>query len=117
MKASSNGRKVANVLGAKIGVVFTHLAHLISILALPDATVLQLTSLAFSAFEIEDVGFVQLKSVDLVTSIFAQYSEHRGFIIDNMLSSLVKLPSESRGTRCFNVPEEDALQILSLIHI
>ena len=115
MKASSNGRKVANVLGAKIGVVFTHLAHLISILALPDATVLQLTSLAFSAFEIEDVSFVQLKSVDLVTSIFAQYSEHRGFIIDNMLSSLVKLPSESRGTRCFNVPEEDALQIQMLI--
>ena len=115
MKASSNGRKVANVLGAKIGVVFTHLSHLISILALPDATVLQLTSLAFSAFEIEDVSFVQLKSVDLVTSIFAQYSEHRGFIIDNMLSSLVKLPSESRGTRCFNVPEEDALQIQMLI--
>ena len=114
-KASSNGRKVANVLGAKIGVVFTHLANLISILALPDATVLQLTSLAFSAFEIEDVSFVQLKSVDLVTSIFAQYSEHRGFIIDNVLSSLVKLPAESRGNQCFNVPEEDALQIQVLI--
>ena len=114
-KSGSGGYKVAKMLGAKIGVIFTHLANLISLLALPDATVLQLTSLAFSAFEIEDVSFVQLKSVELVSSIFTQYSEHRGFVVDNILSSLMKLPTEGRSVRCFNVPGEDSVQIQVLL--
>ena len=98
------GHKVAKIIGAKIGVVFSHLANLISLLALPDATVLQLTSLAFSSFEIEEIGFIQLKAVELVTSIFTQYSEHRGVVVDSVIATMIKIPSETRQFRSFNVP-------------
>jgi len=98
------GQKVAKMIGAKMGVIFSHLANLISLLALPDATVLQLTSLAFSSFEIEDIDFIQLKAVELVTSIFRQYSEHRGVVVDSFIATLIKTPSETRQVRSFNVP-------------
>ena len=108
-------RKVADAVGVKIGVIFTHLSSLISRLTLPDATVLQLTSLSFLSFGIENLSFVQLKSVELVVSIFSQYVEHRAFVIDNILASLNKIPPESRDLRCYNVPGESSTQIQVLI--
>lgn len=108
-------RKVADAVGVKIGVIFTHLSSLISRLTLPDATVLQLTSLSFLSFGIENLSFVQLKSVELVVSIFSQYVEHRAFVIDNILASLNKIPPESRDLRSYNVPGEESTQIQVLI--
>ena len=112
---SGAARKVADAVGVKIGVIFTHLSSLISRLTLPDATVLQLTSLSFLSFGIENLSFVQLKSVELVVSIFSQYVEHRAFVIDNILASLNKIPPESRDLRCYNVPGESSTQIQVLI--
>jgi len=109
------GCKVADAVGIKIGVIFTHLADLISRLTLPDSTVLQLTALAFASFGIENLNFVQLKSVDLVVSIFAQYTEHRGVVIDSILASLDKVPTASRDLRAYNVPYEQNTQIQVLI--
>ena len=112
---SGAARKVADAIGVKIGVIFTHLSSLISRLTLPDATVLQLTSLSFLSFGIENLSFVQLKSVELVVSIFSQYSEHRAFVIDSILASLNKIPPESRDLRCYNVPGEESTQVQVLI--
>jgi len=109
------GCKVADAVGVKIGVIFTHLTNLILRLTLPDSTVLQLTALAFLSFGIENLNFVHLKSVELVVSIFTQYTEHRGFVIDSILASLHKIPTENRDLRTYIVPYEQSTQIQVLI--
>lgn len=114
-RSQDSGIKIANALGAKLGVCLSRLSSLIGILTLPDATVLLLTTLAFSAFSIENINFVQIKAVELVVSVFNQYGEHRAFIIDSIITSLLKLPAEGRGVRSFNVPGEDTIQIQALM--
>ena len=95
--------------------VLTQLAHLLFTIHLPDATVLQLTSLAVSALTVDGVDLTQAKAVDVVVAAFKQYPEHRSLILDNLLLSLLKLPSSGRNLRRYMLPEDDSnsIQVLS----
>ena len=72
--------------------------------SLPDATVLQLTSLGVSAREVDGVDLMQARAVDVVAAAFKQYPEHRGLILDNLLVALLKLPTTGRHLRRYMRP-------------
>ena len=104
-------RKINDLLSG----ILTQLAHLLFTIHLPDATVLQLTSLGTAALTVDGVDLIQAKAVDMVVAAFKQYPEHRGLILDNLLLALLKLPTSGRNLRRYMLPEDDtkSVQVLS----
>ena len=103
-------RKMHDVLAG----ILTQLARLLYTIRLPDATVLQLTSLGVSALEVDGVDLMQARAVDVVVAAFKQYPEHRSLILDNLLVALLKLPTTGRHLRRYMLPEDDAESVQAL---
>ena len=103
-------RKMHDVLAG----ILTQLARLLYTIRLPDATVLQLTSLGVSALEVDGVDLMQARAVDVVAAAFKQYPEHRGLILDNLLVALLKLPTTGRHLRRYMLPEDDAESVQAI---
>ena len=103
-------RKMQDVLAG----ILTKLARLLYTIHLPDATVLQLTSLSVSALEVDGVDLMQARAVDVVVAAFKQYPEHRSLILDNLLVALLKLPTTGRHLRRYMLPEDDAKSVQAI---
>ena len=65
--------------------------------------VLQISSLGVAAFFVENIPDLQLNSIQLVTSIFSRYPKHRQLILDDILSSLARLPSSKKSLRNYKI--------------
>ena len=64
---------------------------------------LQISSLGVAAFFVENIPDLQLNSIQLVTSIFSRYPKHRQLILDDILSSLARLPSSKKSLRNYKI--------------
>lgn len=90
--------------------------------SLTDTLVLSTTRLALGAFFLEnlssgssynssllssssDSNEIQLNALKLTTTIFSQYSGHRGVILDELLSSIARLPTSKRGRVIYKVQD------------
>ena len=103
-------RKMHDVLAG----ILTKIARLLYTIHLPDATVLQLTSLGVSALQVDGVDLMQARAVDVVVAAFKQYPEHRSLILDNLLVALLKLPTTGRHLRRYMLPEDDAKSVQAI---
>ena len=97
--------------------ILGQLAHLLFVVHLPDATILQLTNLAISALPVVGIDLIQTKAVDVVVSAFKQYPEHRNLVLDNLLVILLKLPAVGRHLRRYMLPHDDSksIQVISAL--
>ncbi|RWS29388.1 nipped-B-like protein [Leptotrombidium deliense] len=98
------------------------LVELLSVRAgtLTDTLVLSCTRVALGAFFLENLNAsvssltsatqtneIQLNALRLTTSIFSQYSSHRSMILDEILHSIARLPTNKRGRVSYKVDGED----------
>ncbi|RWS10994.1 nipped-B-like protein [Dinothrombium tinctorium] len=87
---------------------------------LTDTLVLSTTRVALGAFFLENLNAssaslssatqtneIQLNALRLTTSIFSQYSSHRGMILEEILHSIARLPTSKRGRVVYKVDGED----------
>ncbi|KAG7253271.1 hypothetical protein CRUP_014211 [Coryphaenoides rupestris] len=102
-KCPSHRQKVVTLLYNKLCDVFRNLSELLSIQLLTDTTVLQMTSMAMTPFFVENVRELQLCSIKLVTAVFARYKKHRQLILEEVFTSLARLPTSKRSLRHFRV--------------
>ena len=86
----------------------TRLAALLRAVRLPDATLLQLTTLGVSSLAVEGADLIQTEAVELVAAAFKRYPEHRSIVLDAMLVTLLKLPTTGRGVRRYMLPRDEA---------
>lgn len=93
--------------------------------SLTDTLVLSTTRLALGAFFLENLSpggssstsilstssssnEIQLNALKLTTTIFSQYSPHRGVILDELLSSIARLPTTKRNRITYKVDSDSS---------
>ena len=63
------------------------------------------------SFSIDGIDLIHPNAAEVVVSAFKNYPEHRSFILDDMLATLLKMPSSSRRFRRLLLPEDDCVSV------
>ncbi|KAJ4812552.1 Nipped-B-like protein [Rhynchospora pubera] len=95
----------------KLCLILGFLKDLLPVIRLSDSCVMQLVRTSFSTFLVDNVQLLQLKSIDLACGVFAFYTQHRGFLIDETLQLLRKIQFSKRAIRTYHLPDEEQKQI------
>ncbi|KAK7316299.1 hypothetical protein VNO77_35233 [Canavalia gladiata] len=111
-KSASNRVSTAvNTIIQKLCTILGLLKDLLLIERLSDSCILQLVKTSFTTFLVDNVQLLQLKAISLVSAIFYFYTQHRTYVIDEMVHLLWKLPCSKRALRSYHVREEEQRQI------
>ena len=95
-------------------------AEVVAAQTLDEGPLFSLASLGVSAFFVENVRDLQLKSLRLVANVFSKYEKHRDAICEDILASLAKLPSSKRNLRNYVISSSgQSIQMISalLLHL
>ncbi|KAF3444847.1 hypothetical protein FNV43_RR14540 [Rhamnella rubrinervis] len=101
---------VNNIL-QKMCTILGLLKDLLLIERLSDSCILQLVKTSFTTFLVDNIQLLQLKAIGLISGIFYSYSQHRTYVIDELLQLLWKLPFSKRALRAYHLPDEEQRQI------
>ncbi|KAK1883924.1 Nipped-B-like protein [Dissostichus eleginoides] len=94
-KSSSHKQKVVVMLYNKVCDIVSNMSELLEIQLLTDTTILQVSTL-----ECHDL---QLCAITLVTAVFTRYEKHRQLILEEIFTSLARLPTNKRSLRSFRL--------------
>ncbi|KAJ4707340.1 Sister chromatid cohesion protein [Melia azedarach] len=100
---TSTCQKLCTILGL--------LKDLLLMERLSDSCILQLVKTSFTTFLVDNIQLLQLKAISLISAIFYSYTQHRTYVIDEILHLLWKLPSSKRALRTYLLPDEEQRQI------
>ncbi|XP_035208995.1 nipped-B-like protein isoform X2 [Stegodyphus dumicola] len=114
-KQKGNHKKIVLPLYNKLLEVVSLLAELLDLQTLTDTVILDISSLGLSSFFVESVNELQLISLRLISTIFSHYDEHRLFILQDILASIVKLPTSKRNLRNYRLNSEENIQMLTAL--
>ncbi|XP_073221150.1 sister chromatid cohesion protein SCC2 isoform X2 [Cicer arietinum] len=109
--ASNRFSSAVNVILQKLCTVVGLLKDLLLIERLSDSCILQLIKTSITTFLVDNIQLLQLKAIGLVSAIFYLYTQHRTYVIDEMLQLLWKLPHSKRALRSYHIREEEQRQI------
>uniref|UniRef100_A0A8C6XQP6 Nipped-B protein n=1 Tax=Naja naja TaxID=35670 RepID=A0A8C6XQP6_NAJNA len=102
-KCSTHKQRVIVMLYNKICDIVSSLAELLEIQLLTDTTILQISSTGITPFFVENVSELQLCAIKLVTAVFSRYEKHRQLILEEIFTSLARLPTSKRSLRNFRI--------------
>ncbi|ROL54214.1 Nipped-B-like protein B [Anabarilius grahami] len=106
-KCSTHKQRVTVMLYNKVCDVISNLSELLEIQLLTDTTILQISSLGITPFFVENVSELQLCAIKLVTAVFSRYEKHRQLILEEIFTSLARLPTSKRNLRNFRLNSSD----------
>ncbi|KAK9408600.1 nipped-B-like [Crotalus adamanteus] len=106
-KCSTHKQRVIVMLYNKICDIVSSLAELLEIQLLTDTTILQISSMGITPFFVENVSELQLCAIKLVTAVFSRYEKHRQLILEEIFTSLARLPTSKRSLRNFRLNSSD----------
>uniref|UniRef100_A0A671SCF7 Nipped-B protein n=1 Tax=Sinocyclocheilus anshuiensis TaxID=1608454 RepID=A0A671SCF7_9TELE len=106
-KCSTHKQRVAVMLYNKVCDIISNLSELLEIQLLTDTTILQVSSLGITPFFVENVSELQLCAIKLVTAVFSRYEKHRQLILEEIFTSLARLPTSKRNLRNFRLNSSD----------
>uniref|UniRef100_A0A8C5BM74 Nipped-B protein n=1 Tax=Gadus morhua TaxID=8049 RepID=A0A8C5BM74_GADMO len=92
-KCSTHKQRVIIMLYNKVCDIVTNLSELLEIQLLTDTTILQVSSMGITPFFVENVSELQLCAIKLVTAVFSRYEKHRQLILEEIFTSLARLPT------------------------
>ncbi|KAL1338205.1 sister chromatid cohesion protein SCC2 [Arachis hypogaea] len=113
MRKSTSNRvsSAVNTILQKLCTVLGLLKDLLLIERLSDSCILQLVKTSITTFMVENIQLLQLKAIGLLSAIFYLYTQHRTYVIDEVLQLLWKLPYSKRAIRAYHIREEEQRQI------
>ncbi|XP_062984216.1 nipped-B-like protein isoform X4 [Elgaria multicarinata webbii] len=106
-KCSTHKQRVIVMLYNKVCDIVSSLAELLEIQLLTDTTILQVSSMGITPFFVENVSELQLCAIKLVTAVFSRYEKHRQLILEEIFTSLARLPTSKRSLRNFRLNSSD----------
>ncbi|KAM8961304.1 nipped-B-like protein isoform 2-T2 [Pelodytes ibericus] len=106
-KCSTHKQRVIVMLYNKVCDIVASLAELLEIQLLTDTTILQVSSMGITPFFVENVSELQLCGIKLVTAVFSRYEKHRQLILEELFTSLARLPTSKRSLRNFRLNSSD----------
>lgn len=102
----------------KIGEIIEKCSLLVTRVKVTDSVVLNLTSIGLPVFFTEGVDILHLRSIELLRSIFSEYSSHRNAILQEIFHSLLKLPTSKRNIRKYKLIEQgNSIQMISALFL
>ncbi|KNA11489.1 hypothetical protein SOVF_134510 isoform B [Spinacia oleracea] len=111
-------RTVANRIPAAVNTVFQKLCTILGLLKdllllerLSDSCILQLVKTCLSTFLVDNIQLLQMKAMSLISGIFYSYTQHRTYVVDEVIQLLWKLPFSKRAARVYHLPDEEQKQI------
>uniref|UniRef100_A0A3Q1BMG9 Nipped-B protein n=1 Tax=Amphiprion ocellaris TaxID=80972 RepID=A0A3Q1BMG9_AMPOC len=107
-KCSTHKQKVVVMLYNKICDIISNISELLEIQLLTDTTILQVSTLGITPFFVENVSELQLCAITLVTAVFSRYEKHRQLILEEIFTSLARLPTSKRSLRNFRLNSSDS---------
>uniref|UniRef100_A0A4W6GBB3 Nipped-B protein n=1 Tax=Lates calcarifer TaxID=8187 RepID=A0A4W6GBB3_LATCA len=108
-KCSTHKQRVIVMLYNKVCDIVSNISELLEIQLLTDTTILQVSSMGITPFFVENVSELQLCAIKLVTAVFSRYEKHRQLILEEIFTSLARLPTSKRSLRNFRFPNEKLL--------
>uniref|UniRef100_A0A8C2ZHW6 Nipped-B protein n=1 Tax=Cyclopterus lumpus TaxID=8103 RepID=A0A8C2ZHW6_CYCLU len=102
-KISTHKQKVVVMLYDKVCDILSNMSELLEIQLLTDTTILQVSTLGITPFFVENVSELQLCAITLVTAVFSRYEKHRQLILEEIFTSLARLPTSKRSLRNFRL--------------
>ncbi|XP_069819184.1 nipped-B-like protein isoform X2 [Dendropsophus ebraccatus] len=106
-KCSTHKQRVIVMLYNKVCDIVASLSELLEIQLLTDTTILQVSSMGITPFFVENVSELQLCAIKLVTAVFSRYEKHRQLILEELFTSLARLPTSKRSLRNFRLNSSD----------
>ncbi|XP_071658587.1 nipped-B-like protein isoform X3 [Patagioenas fasciata] len=106
-KCSTHKQRVIVMLYNKVCDIVNSLSELLEIQLLTDTTILQVSSMGITPFFVENVSELQLCAIKLVTAVFSRYEKHRQLILEEIFTSLARLPTSKRSLRNFRLNSSD----------
>ncbi|XP_013871460.1 nipped-B-like protein B isoform X2 [Austrofundulus limnaeus] len=106
-KSSGHKQKVIVVLYNKVCDIISNISELLEIQLLTDTTILQVSHLGITPFFVENVSELQLCAITLVTAVFSRYEKHRQLVLEDIFTSLARLPTSKRSLRNFRLNSSD----------
>uniref|UniRef100_A0A674MZ13 Nipped-B protein n=1 Tax=Takifugu rubripes TaxID=31033 RepID=A0A674MZ13_TAKRU len=100
-KCSTHKQRVIVMLYNKVCDIVSNISELLEIQLLTDTTILQVSSMGITPFFVENVSELQLCAIKLVTAVFSRYEKHRQLILEEIFTSLARLPTSKRSLRNF----------------
>uniref|UniRef100_A0A8C7H034 Nipped-B protein n=1 Tax=Oncorhynchus kisutch TaxID=8019 RepID=A0A8C7H034_ONCKI len=96
-KSSTHKQRVIIMLYNKVCDIVSNISELLEIQLLTDTTILQVSSMGITPFFVESVSELQLCAIKLVTAVFSRYEKHRQLILEEIFTSLARLPTSKRS--------------------
>uniref|UniRef100_A0A8C8GR21 Nipped-B protein n=1 Tax=Oncorhynchus tshawytscha TaxID=74940 RepID=A0A8C8GR21_ONCTS len=106
-KSSTHKQRVIIMLYNKVCDIVSNISELLEIQLLTDTTILQVSSMGITPFFVESVSELQLCAIKLVTAVFSRYEKHRQLILEEIFTSLARLPTSKRSLRNFRLNSSD----------
>ncbi|KAG2465755.1 NIPBL protein, partial [Polypterus senegalus] len=106
-KCSTHKQRVIVMLYNKVCDIVSNMSELLEIQLLTDTTILQVSSMGITPFFVENVSELQLCAIKLVTAVFSRYEKHRQLILEEIFTSLARLPTSKRSLRNFRLNSSD----------
>uniref|UniRef100_A0A8C2W9R5 Nipped-B protein n=1 Tax=Cyclopterus lumpus TaxID=8103 RepID=A0A8C2W9R5_CYCLU len=106
-KCSTHKQRVIVMLYNKVCDIVSNISELLDIQLLTDTTILQVSSMGITPFFVENVSELQLCAIKLVTAVFSRYEKHRQLILEEIFTSLARLPTSKRSLRNFRLNSSD----------
>ncbi|XP_011477343.1 nipped-B-like protein isoform X2 [Oryzias latipes] len=106
-KCSTHKQRVIVMLYNKVCDIVSNISELLEIQLLTDTTILQVSSMGITPFFVENVSELQLCAIKLVTMVFSRYEKHRQLILEEIFTSLARLPTSKRSLRNFRLNSSD----------
>uniref|UniRef100_A0AAX7VW42 Nipped-B protein n=1 Tax=Astatotilapia calliptera TaxID=8154 RepID=A0AAX7VW42_ASTCA len=106
-KCSTHKQRVIVMLYNKVCDIVSNISELLEIQLLTDTTILQVSSMGITPFFVENVSELQLCAIKLVTAVFSRYEKHRQLILEEIFTSLARLPTSKRSLRNFSCQVND----------
>ncbi|KAM3874275.1 nipped-B-like protein B [Diretmus argenteus] len=107
-KCSTHKQRVIVMLYNKMCDIVSGISELLKIQLLTDTTILQVSSMGITPFFVENVSELQLCAITLVTAVFSRYEKHRQLVLEELFTSLARLPTSKRSLRNFRLNSCDA---------
>ncbi|XP_053394741.1 nipped-B-like protein isoform X2 [Mercenaria mercenaria] len=114
-RASQVKHKSSVSLYNKLTDLVGNLAELVEIQELTDTIILQISTLGVAPFFVENVSELQLNAMKLVTTVFAHYDKHRQLVLEDIFSSLARLPSSKRNLRSYRLNAGEHIQMVTAL--
>ncbi|CAN6170545.1 unnamed protein product [Urochloa humidicola] len=113
MRKSSSNRVSASIYSAvqKLCLILGFLKELLTTVRLSDSCILQLAKTCFTTFLVDNMQLLQLKAIEVICTVFASYTQHRSYLVDETIALLRKLQFSRNAVRTYHLADEEQKQI------